>query len=115
MNKNRIASLAAAGALVVVACIIPPRVEAQAIARRVSSVRDGKVRMSFAARPDICGFDNGISTNFRETGNDRSNWSKEKSEVGAAKDPFASSRPFRTGLSRDFARTWEEGGALNPA
>ena len=80
MNKNRIASLAAAGALVVVACIIPPRVEAQAIAQRVSSVRDGKVRMSFAARPDICGFDNGISTNFRETGNDRSNWSKEKSE-----------------------------------
>jgi HEAT repeat protein len=80
MNRNKIASIAAAGALVVVACIIPPRGEAQTLARRVSNVRDGKVRMSFAARPDICGFDNGISTNFRETGNDRSNWSKEKSE-----------------------------------
>jgi hypothetical protein len=80
MNKNIIASLAAAGALVVVGCIVPPRAGAQAIARRVSNVRDGKVRMSFAARPDICGFDNGISTNFRETGNDRSSWNREKSE-----------------------------------
>jgi hypothetical protein len=77
---RKIASLAAAGVLVVVACIIPPRAEAQTIARRVSSVRNGKVRMSFAARPDICGFDNGISTNSRESGNDRSNWSREKSE-----------------------------------
>jgi len=80
MNNNRIASIVVGAALVVVACIIPPRAEAQAIARRVSSVRDGKVRMSFAARPDICGFNNGISTNFRETGRDRSNWNSERSE-----------------------------------
>lgn len=80
MNKDRIASLVWAGALVVVACIIPLRAGAQAIGRRVPNVRDGKIRMSFAARPNICGFDNGISTNAHQRGNDRSNWSSEKSE-----------------------------------
>ncbi|MBA2689145.1 MAG: HEAT repeat domain-containing protein [Gemmatimonadaceae bacterium] len=35
---------------------------AQTIASRVAGVRNGTVRMTFAARPDICGHSNGFST-----------------------------------------------------
>lgn len=79
MKRLHIASLGA-GALVVLACMIPPRAEAQAIARRLSSVKNGKVRMAFAAREDICGYDNGISTNAHESRFNRSNWDSNKSE-----------------------------------
>jgi hypothetical protein len=43
--------------------------EAQSLASRVAAVRDGKVRMTFASRDDICGWGNGISTR-----GDRNNW-----------------------------------------
>ena len=52
---------------------------AQSIAGRVSAVRDGKVRMTFASRDDICGYGNGIST--RSDKNDRhGNWSSSRNE-----------------------------------
>lgn len=35
--------------------LLPPTGYGQSIADRVAEVRDGKVRMSFAARPDVCG------------------------------------------------------------
>lgn len=70
-----------AGGLVVMACLLPPRGEAQEIARRVSQVRDGKVRMSFAARPDICGYNNGISTNRDGNWNSRTSSSREAEDV----------------------------------
>ncbi len=50
--------------------------DAQSLANRVSAVRDGKVRMTFAARDGICGFNNGIST---RPGN-RNTWSRERSQ-----------------------------------
>lgn len=79
---NRPNSAAALGALVITACLIPPRIEAQGIARRISAVRDGRVRMTFAARDDVCGHDNGISTGFqRNSGNhSRTSWSPGSSE-----------------------------------
>lgn len=71
----------AAGALVVAACLLPRMSESQSIASRVASVRDGKVRMSFASRPDICGWGNGISTNRgKDSRNQSRNWSRNHSE-----------------------------------
>jgi hypothetical protein len=73
MNKNLI-SLAAASALVVVACVVPPRAEAQGLARRLAGVKNGTVRMTFASRDDICGYNDGITTNARENARTRGNW-----------------------------------------
>jgi len=53
---------------------------AQSIASRVAAVRDGKVRMTFASRDDICGFNNGISTTSSNRTNNRSTWSGDRSE-----------------------------------
>src|SRR6185369_8065486 len=47
-------------ALVVGACLLPAESEAQSIAQRVQAVRDGKVRMTYASRPDLCGWGYGI-------------------------------------------------------
>jgi hypothetical protein len=50
----------------------PRRVTAQSLAQRIASAPDGKVRMTFAARPDICGHGTFISRgrNNRMTWND---------------------------------------------
>ena len=62
----------AAGSLILMASLAPGA-DAQSIAQRVASVRDGKVRMTFAARPDLCGWGNGISTSSDfDRGNNRS-------------------------------------------
>ena len=42
--------------------VLTPPVVGQSIADRVSSVRDGQVRMSFTAREDVCGNGRNIST-----------------------------------------------------
>ena len=73
MNRNLI-SLTAAGALVILACMVPPRADAQNLARRLAAVKNGTVRMSFASRDDICGFENGITSNARENAHTRGNW-----------------------------------------
>jgi hypothetical protein len=62
-------------ALVVVASFVSHRADAQ-IAWRVASVKDGKVRFTFAARPEVCGFGSSIS---RGGGNSRINWSSSDS------------------------------------
>lgn len=61
---------AAARSLAAVACIatapllvLVTPTEAQTLASRIAGVRDGKVRLSFAARPGVCG--HGRSINFR--------------------------------------------------
>src|SRR3954469_3013896 len=72
MNKNF--SLAAAGTLVVLAWIVPARADAQNLARRLAGVKNGTVRMSFASRDDICGFENGITSNARENAHTKGNW-----------------------------------------
>ena len=95
MKRNSIASLAAAGALVVLACVIPPRAEAQNLARRLSGVRDGKVRMSFASRDDICGFENGITTNAHENRNSHGNWNSSYRSDDVVYDNECSEGPVR--------------------
>jgi hypothetical protein len=64
MTRTRIAALAA---FIVVACVVPSRTEAQSIANRVQNAPDGRVRFTFAAKPDVCGHGNSISrgNNFR--------------------------------------------------
>jgi hypothetical protein len=49
--------------------------EAQNVAQKVAAVQNGTVRMSFAAKPGVCGYRNGISRG----GNNRMNWSSEES------------------------------------
>jgi HEAT repeats len=93
---NRLASVAIAAALVVVASLVPPKVEAQNIARRVSQVRDGRVRFTFAARPDVCGYGNSISRG----GNTRMNWSSDISP-DVAYDEECSHSPVRIVLLVD--------------
>ena len=73
MNRN-LRPLAAAGTLVILACLVPPRADAQNLARRLAGVKNGTVRMSFAARDDICGYANGITTRVRESGQTRGDW-----------------------------------------
>ncbi len=77
---NRMPSAAAAGTLIIMVCLIPPRTEAQGIARRITAVRDGKVRMTFAAKPDICGYGDGITTNYRGNDQNSTSWSPSRSE-----------------------------------
>ncbi|HEX9729034.1 MAG TPA: HEAT repeat domain-containing protein [Gemmatimonadales bacterium] len=52
-------------ALIAMAAAAPP-IQAQSIAQRVSRVRDGDVRMSFATRPGVCGHGRNIMT-FHDT------------------------------------------------
>ena len=75
----------AAGSLILMASLAPGA-DAQSIAQRVASVRDGKVRMTFAARPDLCGWGNGISTSSDfDRGNNRS-WSSDRNDDVAFDD-----------------------------
>ena len=72
---GKLASVAIAAALIVVASMIPPKAQAQSLARRISQVRDGRVRFTFASRPDVCGYGNSISRGNRT----RMNWSPDQS------------------------------------
>ena len=87
--------------LVIIACLIPPMAEAQSIARRVASVRDGKVRMSFAAKDDICGYNDGIQTGWRKDGNNRSSWSSSSRSEDVVYDNYCSEGPVRVVLTMD--------------
>ena len=76
-----VAKYTVAGTLLVAACLLPHRSDAQSIASRVASVRDGKVRMSFASRDDICGWGDGISTNYSiRNRSSKSSWNPNRSE-----------------------------------
>ena len=75
----QITKAVAAGSLMLMASLAPSA-NAQSIAQRVASVRDGKVRMTFASRPDLCGWGNGISTKSSfENGSTRS-WNDDRNE-----------------------------------
>jgi len=61
---------------VVLAVLIPGKTNAQSLARRVADAPDGKVRLEYAARPDLCG--NG---NYVSRGNhNRTSWDSDYSE-----------------------------------
>ena len=93
---KRLASVAALATLIVVACTIPPKTEAQTIARRVAQVRDGKVRFTFTARPEVCGWGNSISRG----GNSRMTWGSDKS-ADVIYDEECSHDPVRIVLTMD--------------
>lgn len=61
--------------LVVVASFISRDAEAQSLASRISNARDGKVRFTFAPKPEVCGYGNSISRG----GHNRMNWSSDES------------------------------------
>lgn len=65
MNAHRMAAAACGLGLVLATATLP----AQGIARRVSQVKDGTVRMSFASRSDVCG--NGAGSISTGNGNHR--------------------------------------------
>ena len=83
-------------AMVVIASLITREVKAQSIANRVANVRDGKVRMTFASRPEVCGGGNWISRG----GNNRMNWSDDVSG-DVIYDEECSHSPVRVVLSVD--------------
>ena len=93
---KRLLSVAGLAALIVVAGMIPPGAQAQSIARRVAQVRDGKVRFTYAARPEVCGWGNSISRG----GNTRMNWSSDKSP-DVIYDEECSHDPVRIVLTMD--------------
>jgi hypothetical protein len=90
---------AALFALVVIASLITREVKAQSIANRVAAVRDGKVRMTFASRPEVCGGGNWISRG----GNSRMNWSNDQS-ADVIYDEECSHSPVRLVLHVDNGR-----------
>lgn len=94
MTFDRIRPVTAASALAMMVCLVLPRAEAQATAQRVSAIREGKVRMTFAARPDICGYSDGISTGYRRDSNNRTSWSPGRSE-DVVYDEDCSAGPLR--------------------
>ena len=97
MNINRTATLAALASAVIVMSMVPHTAKGQGLARRVSQVRDGKVRLTFAARPDVCGYGNGISRGP----NNRMNWSSSNESADVIYDDECSHSPVRLVLSVD--------------
>lgn len=97
--STRINQVALTGTLIIMACLVPPKAEAQSIARRVSTVRDGKVRMSFAAKDDICGYNDGIQTGWRNNGDSRSSWSSNSRSEDVVYDSHCSEGPVRVVLT----------------
>lgn len=111
MLKNR---FAIAATLVVVASFISREAEGQSVASRVAAVRNGKVRMTFASRPEICGFGNSISRG----GNSRMNWTSDPSS-DVVYDEECSHSPVRLVLTVEGGRVTKlrtyVGGRWRPA
>lgn len=61
--------------LVVIASFISREVEAQSLASRIANARDGKVRFTFAPKPEVCGYGNSIS----RSGHNRMSWTSDES------------------------------------
>jgi len=114
MLKKRSVSWARLGLLVVVASFISREAEGQSIASRVAAARDGKVRLTFASRPEICGYGNSISRG----GNNRMNWTSDQSP-DVIYDEECSRSPVRLVLSVDDGRVTKirtyVGGRWRPA
>ncbi|HEX2721828.1 MAG TPA: HEAT repeat domain-containing protein [Gemmatimonadaceae bacterium] len=96
MKSLRLPSLAA---LVVLATVSSASADAQGLAARISQVRAGKVRFTFAPRADVCGYGNSISRG----GNTRMNWSSDQSE-DVLYDEECSHKPVRLVLNVENGR-----------
>lgn len=86
-------------ALIVVASLITREAKAQSLANRIANARDGKVRFTFASRPEVCGGGNWISRG----GNNRMNWSDDQS-ADVIYDEQCSHSPVRIVLHVDNGR-----------
>jgi hypothetical protein len=73
---TRIISRRVAVAAVVLVALISGSARSQSLASRINAAPDGKVRLEFAAKPDICGNGNSISRN----NNSRMSWDSNYSE-----------------------------------
>lgn len=89
----------AVASMVVIAGIITREAEGQSLASRVARVSDGKVRFTFASRPEICGFGNSISRG----GSNRMNWTSDQSP-DVIYDEECSRSPVRMVLSVNGGR-----------
>ncbi len=94
MRIGKLTSILGVAVAMASAAIPATAANAQTIARAVSQIRDGKVRVSFAARPDVCGWGNGISRG----GNDRMQWNKHSYSPDVAYDEECSHTPVRVVL-----------------
>ncbi len=93
----KISGIIAAASLVFVASQVAG---AQSLASRIAAVRDGKVRMTFATRDDICGYGNGISMR-RDT---RHTWSDSKRSDDVEYDVDCSDGPARVVVQMEGGR-----------
>jgi hypothetical protein len=101
-------------ALVMAVTFIAGEAGAQSLASRVSSVRDGKVRLTFAAKPGVCGYGNSISRG----GSRRFTWTSDES-ADVTYDEECSQSPVRLVLNVEGGRITKlrtyVGGTWRPA
>src|SRR5215204_1329511 len=100
MRIGKLISIAAVPVAIMSSAITTTAANGQAIARAVSQVRDGKVRVSFAARPEVCGWGNGISRG----GNNRMQWSDNSYSPDVVYEEECSHTPVRVVLEVDDGR-----------
>jgi len=100
-------------AVTLAGALLAPAVHAQSLSERMAEVRDGKVRMSFAARPGVCGngrnsisFDGGTRTWY----GDSKDWRAE-CESGPVRVVLWKRRGEVTEVDTYVAGEWLPGGA----
>lgn len=99
MNIKRIEYAAIVGSLVILASMIPVPGKAQDIARRVATAGTGKVRFTYPARPELCGYNSSISRG----GDNHMTWSSDASP-DVEYDHDCSKGPVRMVLHVDGGR-----------
>jgi len=96
MKRSGINTVAIVG---IVALAFSSPADAQALSRRVAAVPNGKVRMSFAAKPDVCGSGRSISRG----GNNTMSWGNDYS-ADVEYDDGCSHTPVRVVFTMDNGR-----------
>jgi HEAT repeats len=98
MKTFRMTSLAGTTAVVLAALAgVAAGAPAQSIASRVARVSNGTVRMTFAAKPGICGSGNSI---MHSNGRDRTSWSNDNTSRDVEWESDCSLGPARVVLDR---------------
>jgi hypothetical protein len=97
MTNSRMTSIAGTALAVLAALASPQPVSAQSIASRVARVANGTVRMTFAAKPGICGSGNSIR---HDNGRGSTNWGNWNESRDVEWDNDCSMGPARVVLDR---------------